>query len=73
MEGRQVYQRGAGERPLPMSEADKYTLTVAAPILAEGDVMGCVMFFAEGEGTAGQVEHKLAQTVACFLGKQMES
>ncbi len=74
MEARQVYRRNAGDRGITLSEdLDKYIVTVAAPILSEGDVMGCVVFFTEGEGTAGEVEHKLAQTVAGFLGKQMES
>ena len=74
MEGRQVYHRGQGEKPMsPADGAEKYAVTVAAPILTEGDVMGCVLFFAEGDSTAGEVEYKLAQTVAGFLGKQMEN
>ncbi len=74
MEGRQVYHRGHGEKPInPADGVDKYTVTVAAPILTEGDVMGCVLFFAEGDASAGEVEYKLAQTVAGFLGKQMEN
>lgn len=73
MEGRQVYQRRAGEQGLPVSDSvDKYKIAVAAPILSEGDVMGCVIFFSEGEKPLGEVEYKLAQTVAGFLGKQME-
>ncbi|MGM9522577.1 MAG: stage V sporulation T C-terminal domain-containing protein [Oscillospiraceae bacterium] len=74
MEGRQVYHRAAGERGIMISDsAEKYLVTVAAPIISEGDVMGCVLFFTEGDGTVGEVEYKLAQTVAGFLGKQMES
>lgn len=74
MEARQTYHRKPGERGLPVSDsADKYSVTVAAPITSEGDIMGCVVFFAEGDGTVGEVELKLAQTVAGFLGKQMES
>lgn len=74
MEGRQVYHRSAGEKTMiPADGAEKYTVTVAAPILTEGDVMGCVLFFAEGDVTVGEVEYKLAQTVAGFLGKQMEN
>ncbi len=74
MEGRQVYHRTGSDRAVnPADGADKYTVTVAAPILAEGDVMGCVLFFTEGDGTVGEVEYKLAQTVATFLGKQMEN
>ncbi len=74
MEGRQVYHRAPGDKAVvPADGADKYAVTVAAPILTEGDVMGCVLFFAEGDGTVGEVEYKLAQTVATFLGKQMEN
>ena len=74
MEGRQVYHRAGGEKAVnPADSAERYTVTVAAPILTEGDVMGCVMFFGEGDATVGEVEYKLAQTVAGFLGKQMEN
>ncbi len=74
MEGRQVYHREQGGKAVnPADGVDKYTVTVAAPILTEGDVMGCVLFFAEGDNTVGEVEYKLAQTVAAFLGKQMEN
>ncbi len=74
MEDRQVYRRREGDPTLPLSDVtDKYTISVAAPILSEGDVMGCVVFFSEGEKTLGEIEYKLAQTVAAFLGKQMEN
>lgn len=74
MEGRQVYHRKAGERGIAITDStDKYNVTVVSPILSEGDVMGSVAFFTEGDGTVGDVELKLAQTVSGFLGKQMES
>ena len=74
MEGRQVYQRKAGERSIPLTDnTDRYNIAIAAPIISEGDVMGCVLFFGEGEYLLGEVEYKLAQTVSCFLGKQMEN
>ena len=74
MEGRQTYCRTSGESDaVPIDDSGKYRATVAAPILSGGDVMGCVLFFTEGGSVAGEVEHKLAQTVATFLGKQMES
>ena len=41
--------------------------------LAEGDVLGCVMFLSHpGSPAATDLEFKLAQTVAGFLGRQME-
>ena len=74
MEGRQIYQRRSGDRGLPVSEvSEKYNIAIAAPIIAGGDVMGSVIFFTDGDSTLGEIEYKLAQTVASFLGKQMES
>lgn len=73
MEERQVYHRKTGDKSMPVTDStDKYSVAVAAPILSEGDIMGSVVFFTEGDGVAGEVELKLAQTVAGFLGKQME-
>ena len=42
-------------------------------MIAEGDLMGCVLFISERGGSAAtELEFKLAQMAACFLGKQME-
>ena len=75
MDGRSPYRHTSGVSSIPVSAADeKYTLSVAAPILTEGDVMGAVLFLVpRGSSPAGEVEFKLAQTSALFLGKQMES
>lgn len=74
MEQRKVYQYAAGEKAIHVTEGgEKYTVAVAAPILTEGDVMGCVIFFTENGERLSDVEYKLAQTVAGFLGKQMEN
>ncbi len=52
---------------------DKFSVSIAAPIISEGDVMGCVIFVGNEEAfPAGDIEFKLAQTVAGFLGHQME-
>ncbi len=75
MEGRQAYCRQEGDKALPVAEGvSEYSVAIAVPILSEGDVMGCVVFL-NGNGSAptGEVENKLALTVAGFLGKQMES
>ena len=50
-----------------------FTAAVAAPILCEGDVLGLVLFLTSDDRAAGETEYKLAQTVAAFLGKNMES
>ena len=74
MEGRQVYKRGQGDRGVPVTDmSDKYFVTVASPIISEGDIMGCVMFFSDSDKVPGEVEYKLVQTVAGFLGRQMEN
>jgi len=75
MEDRHIYQRKQGEAMLPVADgADRYGVGVAAPIISEGDVMGCMIFLApEGGKTLGDVECKLAMTVSGFLGRQMES
>ena len=74
MEGRATY-RSSGGSGIPASAADeRFCLAVAAPILTEGDVMGCVLFLAApGSPPASEVEFKLAQAAALFLGRQMES
>jgi AbrB family transcriptional regulator (stage V sporulation protein T) len=73
MEGRQVYQYKQGEPRVPIIDGGNLFVEVAAPIISEGDVSGCVIFVSGGEGTTtGETEYKLAQTVAGFLGRQME-
>ena len=54
-------------------ENGQFRVTVAAPILCEGDVLGAVLFLTADDRTGGETECKLAQTVAAFLGKNMES
>lgn len=76
MEARQVYQYKPGEEAIPLcADSDKYSLSTAAPILSEGDVLGCVLFAGTGRDrlTGGEVEYKLAQSIAAFLGRHMES
>lgn len=47
MEGRQIYQHKAGEAHIPLCAAPgRFSLDTAAPILSEGDVLGCVVFAA---------------------------
>lgn len=75
MDARSTYRHANGGSSLPVSAADdKFCLSVAAPVITEGDVMGCVLFITpRNSAPATEVEYKLAQTVAIFLGKQMES
>ncbi len=75
METRQIYVHKPDARPVPISEEnEKYHIAVMAPILSEGDVLGSVMFASGENGIAmGDMENKLIQTIAGFLGKHMES
>ena len=75
MEARQLFQYRQGLHQVPVTTAtDKYFAEIVAPIIAEGDVAGCVMFVGGEDGQKpGETEYKLAQAVAGFLGKQMES
>ena len=75
MEQRSAYRHESGGSSLPVSAMDeKYCVSVAAPVISEGDVMGCVLFISpKGSQPGTELEYKLAQTVAIFLGKQMET
>ena len=75
MEGRQIYQFKNGDTPLPVcEEGDRYLISCAAPILSEGDVLGCVLFVGtDTETSTGETEYNLVQTIAGFLGRHMES
>ena len=75
MEQRKFYRYEEGQTRLRVSDSvDRYHVGVAAPILAEGDLMGCVMLLLEEDDKAlTEAEQKLVQTVAGCLGRQMES
>ena len=75
MEGRQIYQFKTGDTPLPVcDENDKYLVACAAPILSEGDVLGCVLFVGpDADMKSTETDYKLVQTIAGFLGRHMEA
>lgn len=74
MEDRQVWLWDSSEEQVAACEGlAGFTAAVAAPILCEGDVLGLVLFLTSDDRAAGETEYKLAQTVAAFLGKNMES
>ena len=74
MENRRIYQYTGESSPIPVSDQSATLMTqVAAPILAEGDLLGLVLFIGTSPDTAtGDTELKLAQTIAAFLGRHME-
>ena len=74
MEQRNIYQYRSGQERLPVSESTgQYAAAVAAPILCGGDVLGLVLFVSAEDRLPGEGEYKLAQAVAGFLGKHMET
>lgn len=71
---RKFFSNSPGEstKLQPVEGVEKYAIA-GAPIVTGGDVYGSVMFLAADENTvAGDVEIKLINTAAAFLGKQME-
>ena len=69
-----VMPRPGESRKMPAVDGvEKYTASVVCPIISEGDSIGSVVFlWGEDSGQMGEVEAKLAQSAAGFLGKQME-
>lgn len=58
---------------MPTGTETDLRVEIAAPILAEGDILGGVLFLGDvHRKVTTEVEQKLAQTVALFLGKHME-
>ena len=74
MEQRSIYQYKDGMVKNPVCEDhEQYLAAVAAPIVTQGDVMGCVVLASEGATATGETEYKLMQTVSGFLGRHMET
>lgn len=75
MEGRQMFCYKPGDKHCYMVDGnEKICVSCAMPIITDGDVIGAVAtIIKEGEdGAPTDVEIKLIQTAAVFLGKQME-
>jgi len=75
METRKVYQADPAQPTMPVSDSvEKFQVLLAAPILSEGDLLGAVVFVGQGPLIpVSETEYKLAQTIASFMGKHMES
>lgn len=72
-----VVQNAADGHVMPIVEKASRTpqSLLLVPIIAQGDAIGAVILFATGERPAaiGDAEIKSCQTVAAFLGRQMEA
>lgn len=84
MEGRSLYHYADGQEQKPLlRDGGSHFIHCAMPILSEGDIVGCVVSTAWSEAAehpAGDrltvspdVEAKLIQTAAGFLGRQLEA
>lgn len=75
MEQRKLYRYSPGAAKLRAVEgSEKFFLGTAAPIVSQGDLLGCVMLLMdESLQPPAEGDQRLVQTVAGFLGKQMES
>ena len=75
MEDRAIYRAQGSERSVYVTDTlDRCCAAIAAPIISEGDALGLVLFVEnEGENHVGETEYKLAQAIASFLGRHMES
>ncbi|KYH28641.1 MULTISPECIES: stage V sporulation protein T [Clostridium] len=78
MEDRKSLLLGEGSsKTIPLMDDEdaegKYSAQAISPIIAEGDAIGVVIIASkEDDVKFGEVELKLAETAASFLGKQME-
>lgn len=79
IEGRSLYYNKTRREDKHVSDSsDEHFISCAMPIIAEGDVIGCVVSgMAQStslqDSIMPEVEMKLIQTAGIFLGKQMES
>ena len=63
----------AGFIPITQDVTDDFMNEAISPIICEGDIIGGVVLIDNGEkGKMGEVEMKLIQSAAGFLGRQME-
>ncbi|MBR4960308.1 MAG: recombinase family protein [Clostridia bacterium] len=76
MEARQLYTCD-GKEPMPIVDGSAGVVSCLMPISSEGDITGCVASIVIHDGLSQPVttdlETKLIQTAAGFLGRQLES
>ena len=73
MASKSVFLADSGDKTIQILDgSDQYGAGVVAPIVFEGDSIGSVIFLANAGGRVGEVESKLAEAAAGFLGRTME-
>ena len=79
IEGRNLYLYKEEGAKLPViRDGNSHFISCAMPIITEGDIVGCVASVSDMNSDAvrelgAELESKLIQTAANFLGKQLES
>ena len=79
IENRSLYTWRDGSEKVPVTaDGAPHYVSCAMPILAEGDIIGCVASVmgdgdTKGQLSHGEIEAKLIQTAASFLGRQLEA
>jgi len=73
MQEKMAFQSENNNNKLAIAEGvDKYNAGVVVPIISEGDTIGSVIFVLNDGETVSEVESKLAESAAGFLGRHME-
>jgi len=67
--------RCEGQSELRVSDSDeRFFVSAMAPVIADGDVIGCVLTASpKSAAPCPELEFKLAETAAAFLGRQMQA
>ena len=72
MNEKQAFHSGNGGGIQVAEGVDKYNAGVVVPIVSEGDTIGSVIFVLKDGETSGEVDKKIAESAAGFLGRHME-
>ena len=75
MESRGMYiYKGDEKKLFPMRDSSSHHVSCAMPIIADGDIIGCVASLCDDSKNRASdpTEQKLIMTAAAFLGKQHE-
>lgn len=72
----QVLNLASGARMIPVTNDDRpdsYSAQIVAPILADGEIIGGLILLSRDTGVQmSEIDHKVAETTANIVGRQME-
>ncbi len=73
MNEKATYNISSGKKKISIVDGtDKYNAGVVVPIVSEGDTIGSVIFIMHDDEKPSEIENKLAESAAGFLGRHME-